>query len=781
MATSGGDGDDILQGTAAAEILSGLGGNDIIYGATDDTLDGGTGSDLLVVEGIGSSIAHGGDGLDTLRLDWTDAGDVTAIASQGRFSAADRAVTFDGIENYIVNSGAGADRIVLGKGDDTVFSGAGNDYVDVGKGMVVADGGEGADLISADLSDWTFSMSLDLPNGFMNLVPGNRITSFEGLSNFRTGSGNDTLISTWAGLADSVYLGAGNDLFTTYDGQDFADGGTGTDTLVVNYGASAAVTSGAGFFAQGSSRIDFSNFENFVVSTGSGADTIVTGAGADTIRAGLGNDVVNAGGGDDVVDGGLGNDILDGGDGYDTLTFAARGYTRSSAGVVIDLALTVAQDTINAGVDTLSGFENIIGSLANDILKGTDGINLLDGAGGDDLLDGRGGADVMQGGIGNDIYYVDDWGDQAIEAGPGYGNDEVRTGLGSRRDMVFYTIPIEIEALTGLSNAGQAVRDNRGDNVISMGGGDDLIVLDSGGADTVRAGGGNDYIYYGGTLGYGDRVDGGAGADTLALLGNYGAGMAFDALTMTGVEKLVLMGGDPARPHNYDFTLHDGNVAAGQVLDVVATSLLAGETLTFLGHNETDGAFNVQSGAGNDTIAGGLRNDVIAGNGGNDLIYALNGNDMVSGGAGDDTLYGGGGDDRMAGGAGADLLNGGYGNDVFVYAGAGESSGAGHDSILVFDARVDRIDLATAVTGWNGTASIGTLSAASFDADLASAVNLILEGNGAVLFTPDSGDLASHVFAVVDADGDGSYTAGVDYVFEFANPLVPLTTANVFI
>ena len=33
--------------------------------------------------------------------------------------------------------------------------------------------------------------------------------------------------------------------------------------------------------------------------------------------------------------------------------------------------------------------------------------------------------------------------------------------------------------------------------------------------------------------------------------------------------------------------------------------------------------------------------------------------------------------------------------------------------------------------------------------------------------------VAGRTFAVVDADGDGNYTAGADYVFEFLSPVQP--------
>ena len=60
----------------------------------------------------------------------------------------------------------------------------------------------------------------------------------------------------------------------------------------------------------------------------------------------------------------------------------------------------------------------------------------------------------------------------------------------------------------------------------------------------------------------------------------------------------------------------------------------------------------------------------------------------------------------------------------------------------------------------------------------ANAVNGALQPGSAVLFTPDSGDFAGRTFAVVDADGDGNYQVGLDYVFEFSNPVEPPTSFN---
>jgi hypothetical protein len=199
-------------------------------------------------------------------------------------------------------------------------------------------------------------------------------------------------------------------------------------------------------------------------------------------------------------------------------------------------------------------------------------------------------------------------------------------------------------------------------------------------------------------------------------------------------------------------------VAPGQELFVTAASLAASEALTFIGSAETDGRFKVLGGAGEDTIVGGAKNDHLTGGGGIDNLYGLGGND---------TLFGG---------AQGDVLNGGGGADTFLYKGAGESTGTGFDRIESFQAAVDRIDLPFTVSGWTGNVQ-GSLSAATFDSELAAAVNGSLEAFSAVLFRPDSGSHAGKTFVVVDGNGDGAYQAGHDYVFHFVNAVQPLDVA----
>jgi Ca2+-binding RTX toxin-like protein len=128
-------------------------------------------------------------------------------------------------------------------------------------------------------------------------------------------------------------------------------------------------------------------------------------------------------------------------------------------------------------------------------------------------------------------------------------------------------------------------------------------------------------------------VDGGSGADDLAVAGRRG---------------LVLRGGAGADE------LRGG---AG------ADRLLGGE-----------GDDDVVGGNGDDRIIGGDGDDVLDGNGGDDWISAGEGEDLVHGEGGRDVLAGGGGRDHVDGGFGLDRVDGGDGADVLA-------GGEGHDTV----------------------------------------------------------------------------------------------------
>ena len=137
------------------------------------------------------------------------------------------------------------------------------------------------------------------------------------------------------------------------------------------------------------------------------------------------------------------------------------------------------------------------------------------------------------------------------------------------------------------------------------------------------------FLFFAGSFGAGDRVDGGGGNDQLALRGDYS--ITIGEAQFTSIEFLVLQSGRDIRENvdfQYDITMSDGNVAAGQRLGVDAAQLREGEALTFDGSAETDGFFRVAGGGGNDTITGGAGNDIIEGRGRGDILTGGGGNDI---------------------------------------------------------------------------------------------------------------------------------------------------------
>jgi Ca2+-binding RTX toxin-like protein len=221
-------------------------------------------------------------------------------------------------------------------------------------------------------------------------------------------------------------------------------------------------------------------------------------------------------------------------------------------------------------------------------------------------------------------------------------------------------------------------------------------------------------------LGSGDQ-------DQLVIGGNIG-GLGLDP-NVDYFEQMVFLGGS-----SYALSSADSNVAAGHSLTIDAMPLGAGDSLDFDGSAETDGRFVLQGGAGADHLRGG---------------------------AGNDTIYGWGGADMLAGGGGADR---------FLYSGVSDSTGAHYDTIADFHFGEDVIDLPVTVTGLDAAVSHGSLSTASFDADLSTALGASALGAGhAVLFTADQGELSGQTFLVVDANGQAGYQAGEDYVIHLAS------------
>ena len=220
------------------------------------------------------------------------------------------------------------------------------------------------------------------------------VTLLEGSQLFgeiRLGTGDDTLTGTESEQDLIVDAGDGNDIVATGTGDDLLRGGEGDD------------------------RLD----------GGEGDDALQGGNGNDRLVGGLGDDFLFGGVGSDTLVGGAGNDLLDGGDGIDTVEYAA-----DSDGVTVDLGTGKANGD-GIGRDTLTGIENVVGGLGDDVLIGNALANVLDGGKGNDRIT-AGAGDTVIGGEGDDTIAVQAGVGAAATIDGGTGRDTVTlTGTGT--------------------------------------------------------------------------------------------------------------------------------------------------------------------------------------------------------------------------------------------------------------------------------------------------------------------------------------------------------------
>lgn len=487
-------------------------------------------------------------------------------------------------------------------------------------------------------------------------------------------------------------------------------------------------------------------------------------------------------------------------DGSSTLLQVDRDGAAGTASSFFTLATFQNTNAATLSAQNLGGYTapTATGTAAADVFTGSAAQDVINGGAGDDVFFlQQGGDDAVIGGSGNDGFYFGAALTAADQVDGGEGTPDQMAVQGSYAGLTFGAgTLVGIEQLVLLPGSDTRFGDTSGalysyhlttvdanvaagkqlivsfntlragENVTFNGAAEtDGTFLTYGGfgTDILTGGQKDDGFFFGtGRFGAGDRLDGqGGNLDQLGLQGDYAGAnrIAFGADQLKNIEFIVALSGADTRfggsgaGFSYDLTSHDGNVAAGRTLVVSANTLKAHESLTFNGAAETDGRLQIFSG---------------------------NGADVLTGGAGTDEISGLGGNDRIIGGLGGDPLTGGEGADTFVYGGAGESTSRGFDTLVGFDYRVDRIDLAGEVAGFTGIIDTGRLGTDAFDADLAAAVDGALQANSAGIFRPTEGSFAGREFMVIDGNGDGIYAAGDDYVLEIVAPPVPMNPFSDF-
>ena len=408
------------------DVIGGSGDDTIIPNDANNFLDGGAGEDTVSYSASD----------DRVVVDLSSANENNEVSPSGGYAEGD---TLKNFENVI---GSNQDDRLIGDDGDNVLEG--------GDGEDTLTGGEGEDTVSYRSSD--AGVDVNLHTGVTSGGDADRDT----LSGFENIIGSKFVDTLTGDDGDNVIEGGGD--------VDNLEGGGGSDTLSYENEEDAVVV-----------LLDDGNFGQEATNKEDGLkrDNI---RGFENVIGSKGDDIITGDAGDNVIEGGDGDDTLTGGEGEDTVS-----YRNSDAGVVVNLD-TDENSGGHADGDTLSGFENIIGSDQDDRLIGDGGDNVIEGGGGSDYLDGGVGSDTLS--------YENEEKALTIDL------DRDGRQLAAQEDDAGNLRPIE-ERIQGFEN----VIGGAGDDTIS--GDDTNNILEGGeGADTLEGRGGDDTLY------------GGAGADT---------------------------------------------------------------------------------------------------------------------------------------------------------------------------------------------------------------------------------------------------------------------------
>ena len=740
----GGGGDDLISWSTGEGSLWGQGGDDTIaylMGTGADDLDGGAGTDLLLLQATGGVAVE-------VDLSTLTAGDQTlpggaVLSGFERLWFAGDADSLPLVASAHVHGGALGDTLVGGSAGDILIGGGGRDSIDGGQGDDTLEssgsgdsiqGGAGIDFLTIERSGAHIGASLDLsgaprPGVDVSLLDGTKIDGVEQIAfrggvlsdqvtgglladTLQGGGGSDLL--NGGGGRDSIDGGAGNDLveFRSGEGGDTLDGGEGFDGLQADVSASAAavtldLTQTSGQLYDGAYFASFTNFEKFEIRTGAGSDSI-RGGDADPLpiirtfgefphqtffAQRITGDVIRTGAGADSIDGGKGADLIDAGAGDDRVW-------------------------LSSGADVLEGGDDPVPEGGPKLDRDTLVVDLSRFSGAE--LEGL-----------STFVMPDPSGESAISHIAATGAD-----VTDFERLEFHGIGGKVSVVGG-AYEDSLVGGGQGDS-LGGGGGDDTLAGGTG-DDTLAGGGGNDVILAG-APGDADNIDGGLGVDTLVIdraalnlpstidfRPSFGILSLGPGAVLSEMELLDFRGGLNSDTVRVDYAAHHlhGGFSAGFDRafvdlsnvdhDVTAhwtTGLNGAPRLEFdngltierfvqfniiIGQHDftiTNAPPQFTNPQVNITNVDGFK--VVKGTPGPDTLIGSFSADQITGGAGADIISGSGGDDRVFGGDGGDTLAGDFGADTLMGEGGDDSAvggfsqdsvdgGPGRDTLVVDD------------------------------------------------------------------------------------------------
>ena len=312
---------------------------------------------------------------------------------------------------------------------------------------------------------------------------------------------------------------------------------------------------------------------------------------------------------------------------------------------VFSAATGIVGDEIIAG----GGANTINGTAGDDFILAGGGADTVNGLGGSDEIHGEGGTDILRGGEGNDLIFGEAGADQIFGEN---GNDTLDGGAAA--------------------------------DIIDGGEGNDTITGGLGN-DTLLGGNGNDVFNY--TIGDGaDARDGGAGTDTLRVVGTDAA----DTLNVVfnGTALATVAGG----------TITGIEAVTADLLGEADTLVYAAASAAVTVNLAANSASGFTSVRDIENVTGGNAADTLTGNGVANVLNGAGGADTLDGGAGNDTLIGGNGNDTIRGGAdddtitwavgnGRDVVDGGAGIDTFVVDGNAQAEVFWVETVAAYQTR----------------------------------------------------------------------------------------------